>query len=111
VELPTTGSIPAYAAGALYRTGPGSYKVSRGGKEEFICSHWFDGFGHTHRFQIVAQHDGSTKVVYNSRRANDKLVENVKKTGKYGYISFGQKRDPCIGIFGKVQTLSMCMGI
>ena len=111
MELPTTGSFPSYAAGALYRTGPGSYKVSRGDKEDFICSHWFDGFGHTHRFEIVAQDDGSSKVFYNSRRQNDKLIENVKKTGKYGHITFGQKMDPCIGIFGKVDVLSSHMQI
>jgi torulene dioxygenase len=42
------------------------------------------------------------EVWYNSRRANDKLIESVKKTGKYGYVSFGQRVDPCIGVFGKV---------
>jgi torulene dioxygenase len=40
--------------------------------------------------------------MYNSRRANDALIERLGKTGKYGSITFGQRRDPCVGIFGKV---------
>lgn len=64
-------------------------------------THWFDGFGHTHRFEIKEGAKGM-EVWYNSRRANDKLIESVKKTGKYGYVSFGQRVDPCIGVFGKV---------
>lgn len=42
------------------------------------------------------------KVMYNSRRANDALIERTKKSGKLGGVTFGQKRDPCVGIFGKV---------
>ncbi|KAF4630979.1 hypothetical protein G7Y89_g7157 [Cudoniella acicularis] len=70
IELIVTGKIPAWAAGTLYRTGPASNKVARGpNQEDFNVSHWFDGFGHTHRFEIIAQEDGSAKVMYNSRRA------------------------------------------
>lgn len=104
IKLSITGKIPSYAAGTLYRTGPGSYKVSRDGKEDFKVSHWFDGFGHTHRFEIKEGNDGKMEVWYNSRRANDKLIESVKEKGKYGYVSFGQRVDPCIGIFGKVSS-------
>jgi torulene dioxygenase len=42
------------------------------------------------------------KVMYNSRRANEALIKRAKKSGKYGGITFGQRRDPCVGIFGKV---------
>lgn len=65
-------------------------------------THWFDGFGHTHRFEIKEGEGGNMEVWYNSRRANDRLIESVEKTGKYGYVSFGQRVDPCIGVFGKV---------
>ncbi|KAE9381006.1 hypothetical protein N431DRAFT_396311 [Stipitochalara longipes BDJ] len=99
-SLPITGSIPAYAAGVLYRTGPSSYKA-----DNFSCSHWFDGFAQTYRFEIIAEEDGTTKVVYNSRRANDALIERARKSGKYGGITFGQRRDPCVGIFGKVMSV------
>jgi hypothetical protein len=102
IELQTIGSIPPYAAGTLYRTGPASYKVPILNGKELSCDHWFDGFGHTHRFQIIKQEDGSVKVFYNSRRASDGLREMLKGTGKYKFTTFGQKRDPCIGIFGKV---------
>jgi torulene dioxygenase len=105
IFLPITGTIPAYAAGVLYRTGPSSYKVSRDSSSDFSCSHWFDGFGQTYRFEIVADEDGTMKVLYNSRRANDALIERSRKTGKYGVITFGQRRDPCVGIFGKVCSL------
>jgi hypothetical protein len=40
--------------------------------------------------------------MYNSRRANDGLIRNIEKSGKYGYTTFGQRRDPCVGVFGKV---------
>jgi torulene dioxygenase len=81
----------------LYRTGPSTYKAGR-----FSCSHWFDGFGQTYRFEIIAEEDGLMKVMYNSRRSNDALIEKMKKTRRADGITFGQRRDPCIGIFGKV---------
>ena len=105
VELHITGSIPAYAAGALYRTGPGIYKIDREKDKDFVCNHWFDGIGHTHRFEITAQADGSTKVFYNSRRQNDRLIARIKKNGTYGQLTFGQKHDPCVGLFGKVMSV------
>lgn len=106
IELDIKGKIPAWAAGTLYRTGPASKKVTRAaGQKDFEVSHWFDGFGHTHRFEIVSQEDGSSRVRYNSRRANDKLIERAKETGITGTITFGQKADPCVGIFGKVMSV------
>ncbi|PMD30913.1 hypothetical protein L207DRAFT_549061 [Hyaloscypha variabilis F] len=100
ISLPIIGSIPAYAAGVLYRTGPSSYKA-----DNFSCSHWFDGFGQTYRFEIMAEEDGTMEVMYNSRRANEALIKRAKKSGKYGGITFGQRRDPCVGIFGKVMSI------
>jgi len=45
------------------------------------------------------------KVMYNSRRANDALIQRVSKTGKFGMNTFGQRSDPCVGIFGKVSLV------
>jgi torulene dioxygenase len=79
--------------------------VPRADGTSFTCSHWFDGFGQTYRFEIIPQPDSTTKVLYNSRRSNDKIRENAARTGKYGWITFAQRRDPCIGIFGKLMSI------
>ncbi|KAJ5513388.1 hypothetical protein N7463_002940, partial [Penicillium fimorum] len=69
-------------------------------------SHWFDGFGQTHRFQIFAPEGCHTapRVFYNSRFSTDDLIENARKTGSLDEISFGQKRDPCKSVLGKFQS-------
>lgn len=106
VELSVTGQIPAYAAGVLYRTGPGKSQVEAENGETLRLSHWFDGFGQTHRFQILAPDDSNTspRVLYNSRFSTDDLIEEARKTGSLDMVGFGQKRDPCKSILGKVQT-------
>jgi torulene dioxygenase len=106
VELAVTGIIPAYAAGTLYRTGPGGYKLTDNNGEEFKVSHWFDGFSQTHRFQINPTSDPEhpVKVLYNSRHHVDTLMERIRKTGKNEDFSFGQKRDPCTSFFRKVMS-------
>lgn len=47
-------------------------------------------------------------MVYNSRKANDALIERMRKAGDVGGITFGQRRDPCVGIFGKVRAAFIC---
>lgn len=44
-------------------------------------------------------------MVYNSRKANDALIDRARKAGSVGGITFGQRRDPCVGIFGKVLSI------
>ncbi|OGM47057.1 dioxygenase [Aspergillus bombycis] len=106
IELSVTGRIPSYAAGVLYRTGPGKYKVDRENGETFQVSHWFDGFSETHRFQLLAPDTAhsSLRVFYNSRFSTDFLIEEARKTGCLGKISFGQKRDPCKTVYQKAQS-------
>ncbi|KAJ5287421.1 Carotenoid oxygenase [Penicillium angulare] len=106
VELSVSGHIPAYAAGTLYRTGPGSSQVKKDDGQLFQMSHWFDGFAQTHRFQIISsnENDATIKVLYNSRFSCDSMIENIKKTGNLQSLGFGQKRDPCKTVFNKVQT-------
>ncbi|KAJ7874447.1 retinal pigment epithelial membrane family protein [Mycena leptocephala] len=94
---------PAYAAGTLLRTGPGSHKLTTE-DGEFSCSHWFDGFSHLYRFELVPTPDGTCKVLYSSRRQVDALIERVRKTGRLDGVTFGQKRDPCDSLFKKVKT-------
>lgn len=105
MELRVIGKIPDYAAGALYRTGPANYKINRSPQKDFEVSHWFDGFGQTHRFQIIPDNNGTTRVFYSSRHQNDELKKSARDSGTYPSITFAQKRDPCIGIFGKVMSL------
>lgn len=92
------------AAGILYRTGPGNHRIKDTAVGEFSCSHWFDGFSHVYRFELIPAAEGSCKVVYSSRRQVDGLIEKARKTGKLDGITFGQKRDPCESIFQKMKT-------
>lgn len=69
-------------------------------------SHWFDGFAHTHKFDIIPSdsESGATTVAYSSRRQSDDFVEHIKKQGWRSSASFGQKADPCVGIFAKAMA-------
>lgn len=101
------GTIPAWAAGSLYRTGPGQSSVEGTSRGTHYVSHWFDGFAHTHKFDIVPPHgdEAQTTVVYSSRRQSEDHVAQVKKAGWRSSTSFGQRADPCVGIFAKLMSL------
>ncbi|KAF6232108.1 hypothetical protein HO173_009702 [Letharia columbiana] len=106
VELKVSGRIPAYAAGILYRTGPGGHQVTTPQNKTFAVSHWFDGFAQTHRFELLPPSEGEfiTRVRYNSRHTCDNLVEKVRNSGEMAMTSFGQQRDPCESFFKKVMS-------
>ncbi|KAJ5089973.1 Carotenoid oxygenase [Penicillium argentinense] len=106
IELEMTGHIPNYAAGTLYRTGPGKSQVETEQGHVFKLSHWFDGFSQTHRFQIIAPDafDSPLRILYNSRFSTDKRIEYIRKTGSLNMMSFGQRRDPCKALFNKAQS-------
>ncbi|KAL2836560.1 carotenoid oxygenase [Aspergillus pseudoustus] len=106
VELTVTGYIPPYAAGVLYRTGPGRYKVDTEHGNTFQVPHWFDGFSQTHRFQLLPSEDPSAgmRVLYNSRFSTDKLIEEARRTGSLDRFTFGIERDPCKVMYQKVQS-------
>ncbi|KAF9882480.1 carotenoid cleavage dioxygenase 1 [Colletotrichum karsti] len=108
IELKIQGEIPAWAAGALYRTGPGYCKVEDTPNGTYYISHWFDGLAHTHKFDIIPpepESSGSTRVLYSSRRQCDELVKEIQTSGPQGRFTFGQRRDPCVGLFGKVMSV------
>ena len=107
VELRVTGDIPAYAAGTLYRTGPGKNTSDYKDGKKFEVSHWFDGFTQVHRFEIRAPEDSTatTRVFYNSRSSVDTLIERMRQTGDGAPFSFAQKRDPCQSFFKKVMAI------
>ncbi|CAG8011511.1 unnamed protein product [Penicillium salamii] len=105
VELAVTGTIPAYTAGVLYRTGPGKSHIKADNGETLNISHWFDGFTQNHRFQIVADDlNGSSRVFYNSRFSTDDLIQKVIETGSLKGLGFAEGRDPCQSVLGKVQS-------
>lgn len=106
-ELEVTGSFPTWAAGKLVRAGPGARTVSRSRPEDgkFSCDHWFDGFAHIHKFEILPGDDGrSTKVLYQSRSHMDDAIEDARRTGRLNGITFAQKRDPCDTLHKKFKT-------
>ncbi|KAI0506020.1 carotenoid oxygenase [Xylaria bambusicola] len=108
VELKVTGSIPTWAAGTLYRTGPGGYTVENTPKGTFKTTHWFDGFAHTHKFDIVSDPNGPkglVRVLYSSRHQAEDYVDAIRQTGRLPRLSFGQRQDPCIGVFGKLMSV------
>ncbi len=107
MELVVTGNIPTYAAGILYRTGPGGYQIDTEKGTRYTTSHWFDGFAQVHRFQIIAlsRSGGQIKVLYNSRKTVDKMIEGIRKSGSLKGFSFGQKHDPCESYFKKVTSM------
>ncbi|KAI1442618.1 torulene oxygenase [Annulohypoxylon stygium] len=108
VELAVKGSIPSWAVGSLFRTGPGQYTIEDTPKGTFKTTHWFDGLGHTHKFKIIPNPldpSAPVKVEYCSRRQSQALYDSIKETGRRCDISFGQRMDPCIGIFGKIMSV------
>lgn len=104
IKITVTGNIPTWAAGSLYRTGPGLYKIDTDAGATFEMSHWFDGLAHTHRFDIMPNEEGSVDVFYSSRRQAEEMMEVIKKQGTWPYYSFGQKADPCLGLFSKAMA-------
>jgi len=104
VQLNVKGAIPAYAAGVLYRTGPGSYKVDTEKGTTFALSHWFDGHNEVHRFELRPAEDGTMRVFYNSRHTVDERINIIKKTGSLKGFTFGQKNDPCKSYFKKFMS-------
>ncbi|ROT36534.1 beta,beta-carotene 9',10'-dioxygenase [Sodiomyces alkalinus F11] len=108
IQLTIRGNIPAWAAGSLYRTGPGACKVEGTPRGTEYVSHWFDGFAHTHRFDILPPEegtDGPARVLYSSRRQAERLVEDIRARGMGSHYSFGQRRDPCLGLFSKFMSV------
>ncbi|KAF5679821.1 beta-carotene 15,15'-dioxygenase [Fusarium heterosporum] len=105
LRLTVKGSIPSWAAGTLYRTGPGQSRVEDTSRGTHFTTHWFDGFAQTHRFDIIPTDEGETQVWYSSRRQGDEWIEDVKKKGWRSGMTFGQKADPCVGLFAKAMTI------
>lgn len=70
-------------------------------------SHWFDGFAHSHKFDILpsSDQDGGVTVMYSSRRQAEAFVEEIRRNGWRSSTSFAQRADPCVGIFSKAMSV------
>lgn len=106
VELDIEGSIPAFAAGTLFRTGLGIRDVEADSGKLFRVNHWFDNLAQVHRFHIhpPAAPDQKVRVSYNSRSTCDGLIAKLRATGKRDGVTFGAKYDPCMSLFRKVRS-------
>ncbi|KAK4235073.1 carotenoid oxygenase [Achaetomium macrosporum] len=104
INIPVLGNIPQWVAGSLYRTGPGEHKIEGTPDGTYYTSHWFDGLAHTHRFDISPDDNGEVTVHYSSRRQSDQWVEHIRKHGNRGLVTFGQRSDPCLGLFSKMMA-------
>ncbi|TPX13795.1 uncharacterized protein E0L32_005739 [Thyridium curvatum] len=110
IGLQVKGTIPAWAAGSLFRTGPGDCKVENTKVGTFNITHWFDGIAHLHRFDILPPGEGDNaasgvRVQYSSRRPTEAFVKDIQATGMIRALSFGQRADPCVGMFSKFMTM------
>ncbi|KAF7346494.1 Dioxygenase [Mycena sanguinolenta] len=125
VFLPMTGTIPAYAAGVLYRNGLGPRDVhaDKDGRRVYRVSHWFDNLSQVHRFEIhpPSATNPNVTVSHNSRLTCDKVVERIKREARRTEFTFGPDRDPCQTLFQKAQCFfrpqpkdspsSLCIGV
>ncbi|KAJ1332025.1 torulene dioxygenase [Microdochium nivale] len=109
VELKVKGHLPSWIAGTLFRTGPGQYDIDDTARGPYRTTHWFDGFAHSHKFEIIPDSEnseGGVRVEYTSRRQAEKLIETIKQDGSRDrHITFSQRRDPCVGMMGKFMTV------
>ncbi|KAL8408460.1 hypothetical protein RB594_007052 [Gaeumannomyces avenae] len=108
-DLEVVGEIPAYVAGVLFRNGlgPREVELSADGSASYKVSHWFDSFSQVHRFQIhppTPDHP-AVRVTHNSRLTSDGVIERLRRTGYMADFTFGAKRDPCLSLFQKVQSV------
>lgn len=106
-NLEVKGSIPSWAAGTLFRTGPGQSQIDNTSRGTHYVSHWFDGFAHTHKFDISPGEtdESGCSVTYSSCRQSEQAIEAIKKRGWCADVSFGQRNDPCVGIFAKFMSV------
>jgi torulene dioxygenase len=101
------GTIPAYAAGVLFRTSLGPREIQTQTNTTYRTSHWFDSLSLVHRFHIHAP-DGehpAPRVTHSCRSTSDGVIARIEKTGVRGGFTFGAKYDPCLSFFQKLQSV------
>lgn len=82
----TSGQIPFWLNGIMYRIGPGKFNINQNDGSTFSIKHAFDGLPFMHRFQI----DSSTQTLkYNSRCLAKSIQDNIEKKSYKGLVFFG----------------------
>ncbi|KZT06918.1 carotenoid oxygenase [Laetiporus sulphureus 93-53] len=104
IDLDIHGSMPPWLSGVLYRTGPGTTRIptTADPSKTVDIQHWFDGLAMHHRFEI---YPGGQRVSYRSHKGAEDFEKRIADAGSYPGFSFGQKGDPCQGIFRKFFTV------
>jgi beta,beta-carotene 9',10'-dioxygenase len=90
--LKVEGTLPAWLAGALLRTGPAKFEA---GTQSY--RHWFDGLAMLHRFGF-----GDGAVTYTNRFLQSKAYRAARDHGRISYSEFAT--DPCRSLFKRVAT-------
>ena len=99
IKLGVHGQIPSWLSGVLYRTGPGTFSVPTKHGREWKPTHWFDGLGLNHKFDIKP----NGEVWYMSRKACPEAELSIMENGIKLSFSFGNS-DPCETYFQKFTT-------
>lgn len=82
----TSGKVPTWLNGIMYRTGPGKFNIKRTDGSTFSIKHAFDGLAFMHRFRI----DGTTQTLkYNSRCLAKSLGKDFEQNSFKGIITYG----------------------
>ena len=107
ISLSIKGRIPSWLSGSLFRTGPGTFRVqptpsndNSPPKPQVNVSHWFDGLGMNHHFQITPK----GQVYYSSRSSTDGRIARIQQLGQVPATTFGKQEDPCEKLFQKFST-------
>jgi beta,beta-carotene 9',10'-dioxygenase len=90
--LPVRGTLPAWLAGRLVRTGPARFEVG-----DSRYNHWFDGLAILHAF-VFAQ----GRVSYRNRYLRSQAYEDAIAAGTIRRREFAT--DPCRTIFERVAS-------
>lgn len=92
-RLPVQGTVPAWLAGSLLRTGPAKFEVG-----QRTYRHWFDGLAMLHRFAF--DHGG---VSYTNKYLQSPAYIKAQETDKISYSEFAT--DPCRSIFKRITSI------
>lgn len=104
IPLKTSGFLPPYLTGNMYRVGPGIFDVQHADGQKAEKEHWFDGIGVVFKFAIDAK---SNSVHFMCRSICPEAVRAIKSTPKNEYkdLSFGAKNDTNTGLFSFLRRL------
>jgi beta,beta-carotene 9',10'-dioxygenase len=90
--LPVRGTLPAWLAGTLVRTGPARFEVG-----DSRYNHWFDGLAMLHAFAFV-----HGRVSYRNRYLRSQAYEEAMAAGRIRRAEFAT--DPCRTLFERVAS-------